>query len=415
MAGREEEKEKQKDQEEELTPRELLVKSGGVLDNPFLVALIEAAPSPHAADKHLVRTLGWPLELGKRVRNACRLKEFYLRRERRDEWENIKKSSLRPAEALFDFSEDRENILIFDTGTIAETSASIRFDEWHNENAIKPLLLKEFWFKDHNKSTIFTTIDGNGFGGLLKVKQSELLNFLETAPAWPYLFYSERKVYSREIKNGSIAVQQYDGDKGQTTSYGDQASCFYYLAIYRKNKPSYYIAGGTIMELPDSGEVWPPRLVKLLNIWGLGSDDKIHDSISLMFYADALNDVQYKKVGDLIFRRKIGQAAGSHAVLSANYHVVTGQCTGGCYSVYSPGRLLRDNGHLVSIRMGINDLASEDSMTDFFRSMDKTLSALNGWAEKICQAGYEDGISLEKIAGRSFLENPPEELIDFFV
>ena len=402
MEGNEEEKEKKKEAEKkDWTLRELLAKSGGVLDNPFLVEIIEAASSPTAVDNHMVKTLGWPCELGKRMRHAARIRKHFP-----DEWEKVKKSSVRPAEALFDFDEDIPGT---DSDVIIKASSGIRFDEWRNENAVKPFLFKEFRFESKYKPEVFTTFDGGHESEMFIIKGDIPAKFPETGPSSP--LWSDRDVFSSPLKYGSIAVKRRPRDNNGEADNNKRASCLHHSVRSRKNKPGYLIAAGTVLQMPGYGEDFLPRLAKLLAIHDPCSGDKIKDSISIMFYADVYPQVQNEEVGSLIFRREVELAARCHAVLTANYYVKTGECIGECYSASCYGRLL-SNGCFISVNIEVDHGVQEDN---FFRNTDEASATLNRWAEKIYKAGHERAISLEKIAGKSFWDNPPERLIDLFV
>ena len=93
----------------ESTVRELIRSSEGVLDNPFLRAVVEVAPSPTAADKYMC-DLGWPNDLARAVRDAVRLRQMcegvkQLPKERDSNvlWSLLAQTNVRPAEAMFAF------------------------------------------------------------------------------------------------------------------------------------------------------------------------------------------------------------------------------------------------------------------------------------------------------------------------
>jgi len=88
--------------EESLTVRELIAKSGTVFDTYFLARIVEAAPSPTAADRYVSQELGWSCGVGQAVRTAVRLRDKY--KDKPEEWQRLKQTTLQPIE-MFGFKE----------------------------------------------------------------------------------------------------------------------------------------------------------------------------------------------------------------------------------------------------------------------------------------------------------------------
>ena len=84
--------------EKKVSLLELLQEAGGVLYNPMLRTIIDAAPFPDDAFLH-VADLGWGAEIARKVRLAVRAKKKVPR----GVWDKEYVSTQRPAEAMFTF------------------------------------------------------------------------------------------------------------------------------------------------------------------------------------------------------------------------------------------------------------------------------------------------------------------------
>lgn len=80
---------------EESTFRELLTKSGNILDNPFATIVVEKAPSIRAAEGYM-SDQGWSNEIAEKVRAAARLKKRGA-----DFWNKIKESKTCTLKEMF--------------------------------------------------------------------------------------------------------------------------------------------------------------------------------------------------------------------------------------------------------------------------------------------------------------------------
>ena len=90
------------EKDHQLTISDLVTKVGtGVLKNPFLTAIIEADPSPKAADVHM-RRLGWPNDLARKIRQGVYL--FNKCRQHGEElWADMTKVTIRLSEQMLRF------------------------------------------------------------------------------------------------------------------------------------------------------------------------------------------------------------------------------------------------------------------------------------------------------------------------
>ncbi len=129
--------------QDEETLRQLIAGSGEVFDNPILMRIIQAAPSPHAADRH-IQQLGWPNDLAREVRNAARIKERFPKT-----WADLSTSSVRPADGLFKF-------VPVDFWEGMEMSESLHF------GGISVAKDWPFFLRDFRSPSGITTFDGKG-------------------------------------------------------------------------------------------------------------------------------------------------------------------------------------------------------------------------------------------------------------
>lgn len=132
------------------TVRALIGKIGDGLDNPMLVVIAEAAPSPTAADKYVTKTLGWPNPVGEMVRDMVRLHQ----KVEEATWKSLTDSQLRPSDVLFEFGLGQEvGLSNFGVERVMKWgSCSLDRSSW-------PLLLREFSLPNKKYATTF---DGTG-------------------------------------------------------------------------------------------------------------------------------------------------------------------------------------------------------------------------------------------------------------
>lgn len=110
--------------------RLLLERCKHLLDNPYAVAIAEAALSPTAADKHM-KALGWPNTVAAAMRNTVR-----LRMQHPDQWRELIEPVGDPAAAVYAFSGASK--LLPDVAL--ESALRMGGEEWQRE---RPLLLRQ--------------------------------------------------------------------------------------------------------------------------------------------------------------------------------------------------------------------------------------------------------------------------------
>lgn len=185
------------------TARELLAKCGDVLDNPLLLAIIEAASSPKAADNY-VTSLHWPNDIGRKVRVATRLKERFP-----DAWETVKAGHLSGRDLFIHESAGSafpDNATI-GTAIILEGQAR-SYHDW-------PILLHEFGLTSHGQQITSADCLGETQSNLTVCTQSGI-NFEIKVDAFDkkliirtpnLMFESQIKICQEQVKGfGPAAV-----------------------------------------------------------------------------------------------------------------------------------------------------------------------------------------------------------------
>jgi len=141
---------------------DLINNSKDGLNNPILVAIVEASPSNSMAGRHVKNNLGWPNDAAKLARNMKRVHE----RVDVKTWTQLTKPKARPSDLLFKFTEQGRlwsNILPAEVMLMGK-----------NENPLThlPIFLRELRFY----GTKATTFDGDGSNPL---EEADTIN-LET-------------------------------------------------------------------------------------------------------------------------------------------------------------------------------------------------------------------------------------------
>jgi len=131
--------------------RTLLDETGAVLENPFLVALVEAAPSATDLFEHVCHFLGWEENLGYQMKASYKLKENFSK-----VWAEIKKSDKQPADAMFKFTQPTSAEYEFFNQVCPLIEVSANFGECEISTTNLPFFALEF------KTDTRSTIDGDG-------------------------------------------------------------------------------------------------------------------------------------------------------------------------------------------------------------------------------------------------------------
>lgn len=230
------------DAPESLALRGLIRECDLVLDNPVLMAMVEYAGSLTYLDSAIVK-MGWPNELGKQVRETARLRKRLIEQGKQSVWEELSKPTLRPADALLEFS---SHPLL--TGICVSTS--FKFGRFRRDTTAWPLFLREFRMGDG-----VTTIDCRGSD-----------------------FSSGNLSLTREVPTSYVQVFKEVGD-GQTGEYVYELGPRKLMIHSRPfNPPEYTLTFGDITITGGNVFVKPynniPGLVKTLIIEKYLDQDK---------------------------------------------------------------------------------------------------------------------------------------------
>jgi len=131
-----------------------------VLDDPMLVGIIEAAPSPKAADDH-IKSLGWSNDLARQVRDMVRLRQEVIKNPVGDTWKLLTTTTKRRAYTSYAFGGST-----IDCWPDVEASTKFIFGPCSNlRHHELPFLLRELRFPCLCPGAEYTTIDGQGKAG----------------------------------------------------------------------------------------------------------------------------------------------------------------------------------------------------------------------------------------------------------
>lgn len=284
----------QKGDQKPRTLRELVVDCGNnILDNPFLQKIVEVAPSPTAADKHM-QNLGWSTKTAKAVRNAVRLKAQYL-----DQWLLLKETSLRPIDTMCSLSDQEanhilgEDILIQQESIMGEQRISCQ----------RPLLLRELEIK--NAKPRANTFDTN---------ESQPSFPIDTPDNW--FLHEDRRQYKQyyEYKDPPVILGVYGcGNNGWELSIGHKRSrkgglwggCH---EILIDPLPACLMREESLSKMtPEITSLIFPRLCKrvIINQTMLGEKYHKQDSIRLLIFTDLGNINENHTIGFMSFDRRI--------------------------------------------------------------------------------------------------------------
>ena len=276
------------------TLRELLIDCGNnILDNPFLQQIVEAAPSPTAADRH-IQNLGWSTKTARAVRNAVRLKKQYP-----DQWPLMKKTSLRPIDTMCSLSSQSPDHILGEGILIQQKSLM-------GEQAIpcqRPLLLRELEIK--NSKPRANTFD-------MKGNQSSFP--IDTPSNW--FLHEEKRQYKQYYKYEdppvilgvyNVGTNQWELSIGyqQSRKKGLWGGC-HEITIHPL--PACLMRGENFSEMtPEITNLIFPRLCKRVLISQTMLGEKYHkqDSIRLLIFTDLGNINEDHTIGFMSFDRRI--------------------------------------------------------------------------------------------------------------
>ncbi len=163
--------------EETAEVQELIRGSGEVMDHPMLRQIVQWAPNPKVANAHIV-SLGWPNDLARRVRMAVRARD----KTKLDVWRALWRTSVRPADALCDFSYFSPRLGSLFPTVRHKQSVAFKFGEAARSCKDWPFFLLEFAYELEMSTQWTTTVDW-GPGDIRSFK-------LVTNPDDPKLFCS---------------------------------------------------------------------------------------------------------------------------------------------------------------------------------------------------------------------------------
>lgn len=283
-----EEDAKREAEEAKETVRQLIAKAGDGLDNPMLVAISEAAPSPTAADKHVTETLGWSNSVGRLARDMVRLRQKVSS----ETWKDLTCSQFRPSAVLFNFGEDLSPWNL-------QVETGMKWGKAVADRTSWPFLLREFRLP----KTIFsvTTYDGDG-----------------NAPEEGVGELTYTSCYSFDFHG--FCVGEPLGKSGITVvASAERPACFeIHMAVDSSDKP-FVICGKSLTLMPKPGERIFPQFYKVLMIQRRFAEGNVYEGIFISARRDFF--LCKGKIGTLIYRRVIGPRGNITVKLEVDYHM----------------------------------------------------------------------------------------------
>lgn len=218
-------------------PYELIQRIGDLFQHPWLVAIVNAAPTPDKGARHILDELGWPIDLARAVKAAVQLRNKWP-----EVWKGLSIPKFRPWERMVDIKVNKKpaNTLIFHCFSQCFGCGMMKQDR-----SAWPLLLQEMWLS-YNERLTWMSLDGFGAAEQYayetladpKIFQSETISsqgfrYLNVLPKqWTFSVEAERHV-AFEILGEEINVC------GKTIRVGPNGDCafprFYRALGYSQN------------------------------------------------------------------------------------------------------------------------------------------------------------------------------------
>lgn len=369
-----------------LSVRELIGGSGTVFDHYFLREIVEAAPSPTAADNYICQNLGCMLGDGQAVRKAVRLREKC--KDKPKEWGEIKMTDFRPAE-MFDFRD--VSFLSADVEEKIKVAESLDFVALKRPYKNWPWPLKEIAIEVEEKEVV-TTFDFSGQSYPKKIKDlSEIKH--------PNLF----------LFSGEIRHKVFFKKRGLMTIFGEGGS----QIINRK----LVVSSRSCELLPGFGRIFPQfyKVMQLYNPLPTSTE-----RILIFIRQEIANRWKENRswlpdnyLGGLIYERnipvsfeRVGTAPRVVARLSIAYNINFDLT---CKQI--PARY-------HSSPIGIHYCADDEDWNRHDFDSEKItvpMKELSGLAGKFVSYHNRQEFPLEKIVNDNLLLSPPEALSDLFI
>lgn len=381
--------------EDKASLQELLRGADDVLDHPMLRVIVEAAPSPDEAYRHIT-DLGWDAGIARKVRLAARARKKVPK----DVWDREYVSSMRPADAMFRFGSftpplskthftamGNQHSTVFWFG-----GAEIPCDTW-------PFFLREF--RLIGQEDLVTTVDFRGGGQLFSRSASSALE----AKLWNWSGGKQPLLYAK-------------GKSGQGSDFviriTDANQALFYL--YWPPEGSIY---SQIKQMNVPGELFP-RFYKAVQVErsysrSLPGEGAEYESVRVLVRLDINPANQWKVpggMGEAWYERLIPVSRAARAVLRLKY-AITGEWG---LSLDNPHN---ENAHLQYLGVeyaqgwpGRNAWPHIDESTELVKAM----ATLHVDLTKMLERAYSPRpfIPLETVAGFSLVTDPPQRLSDLF-
>lgn len=347
---------------------------------PFLVEIVNKAPSAKAADNYITSSLGWGATLGRQIRNAARIAEQYP-----ETWKGLSEVPTKSGGLYFAFLSDK---MLSDFDGDLSMNSNFQLGGLASNRTNFPLLLREFKF---NKSRI-NTFDG---------RPEDELRY-EDEWGSPISGFSD----SSKVPSGSVAKSpNFDVRLRHTTGYNSERRQNYPATEFVSNLDSgqdMFVASQNVMYSPPI-EKGMPCLIKKVEI------TKKSEKITILLHqAERVEGFTMNegRIGGIVYKKTIGVSPNLEITLEVEYHIDNLLRVFLNKFNHEPIKA-RLTARWSSVGMCTPAVPYYDT-PKFFRSM-KDLASI---ADKI--HGERELVSIEKVAGISLFENPPNTLAELF-
>ena len=346
----------------------------GVLDHPFLTAIVEAARSASAADEYVQR-LGWGKSLGRQMRNAVHLYQRYSSKDSKTQniWEELKATEVHPLDAMYEFVDVDPKI---GKGFQVQTHQKAGCESYEVN---QPLLARELRQGDRS-----TGLAGENYGRLWS-DEKWLLGICTSWPTYVMRFNWPKKL---------DLIEEHDAI-GSVCNPGQMVIDF---------APAYSLPN------PDTGYGWP-KYYRVLRITKRPPDPKANwfERIWLWMRLGLGPDCYAEDIGEMKYERIISydprvdvEPNGSWAITAVLFKVYEAHGRNQGWILSSA-----DLDNYANITRG-RVLWRPGGPSKSYGSVADELTVLAAKLDSFEQC------SMESVFGESLVTNPPETLIDLF-
>ncbi len=409
--------------EDKQTFGELMVASEEVRHHPIFREIINAAPSPTAADKYVV-ALGWGNNVARRVRDAVRLREMCY--EKKLDWDTVNEIP-----ENFMMKSGDAGIKAFAWGYSGDRASKIALeDDIHLTNSTKydrtkwPLFFREFSLGSVEKYGYLSSLGTHGKFVPANLSSMDSPMDFTTREGWDHEygfgFFRLNHLSVTDLSSKSIASDIMLGASVHFFQERLHAEVLF-CAVPDKNE-DIRICGKTVRHVNESRHPFP-EFYKVLEL-NQRYHENTTDCIRIIIKKDIVpnqaknpcgkthflhyyNDDNPKFVGKLILERIVKISDTVNVKLMLRYWITHTAEDG-----FDKAELVLDKKHSPIVVDFTTGDTNETGIDGFETAVSKATCELSLLLTKIHKKG---SVNLEEVAGLSMLENPPKQLVDLFL